>query len=216
MISNNIQIINNNIIKYSTSSLFNKNIKIIAVSKGINESKIIEAIKNNITNFGENYLQEAEEKWINLKKIYPFIKLHFIGKIQTNKLVKILNLFDYIHTIDNIKTADKILSILTKNPAYKEKKFFIQINYTPYKNNKNGISIENINNLIEYCKIIKLPINGLMCMSNNGIDDFKKTYELSKIYNLQNLSMGMSDDYIEAIKNGSTYLRIGKKIFQEN
>ncbi len=159
-------------------------------------------------------MQEAIEKWTDIKKDIPNIKLHLLGKLQTNKVKFVLPLFDYLHSLDNLKLAKKI-SEEQKKKNFKPK-IFIQIN-VGMESQKNGINEEDVENFYETCKNnLDLNIIGLMCIPPFDKDPepyFKKIQLLSERLSLKELSMGMSNDYIKAIKNGSTYIRVGSKIF---
>jgi pyridoxal phosphate enzyme (YggS family) len=187
---------------------------IIAVSKTFKMDDILPLINHGHLDFGENKVQEAIGKWTNIKQDFNHIKLHMIGKLQTNKVKYVIPLFDYIHTLDNIKLAEKISSEQIKNN--KKLKIFIQVNIAE-ESQKNGISLEKLEAFYHECKTnLGLDIIGLMCLPPNDKDPsqyFSKIYDFSKKLNLQDLSMGMSKDYLKAIKNRSTYLRIGSKIF---
>ena len=188
--------------------------KIISVSKTFNSEKILPLIKFGHIDFGENKVQEAIDKWSTIKKEYSNIKLHMIGKLQTNKVKFAVNIFDYIHSVDSIKLAKKIA--LEQNKVKKNLKLFIQINIGN-EPQKSGINPEEVKNFINICREdLKLNVIGLMCIPPN--DDktenyFSKMLELKKDLNLAELSMGMSNDYQIAVKYGSTFLRIGSKIF---
>jgi len=188
--------------------------EIIAVSKKFNLKQIIPLIEIGHTNFGENKVQEAVEKWSNIKKQNNKIKLHMIGKLQTNKVKYVIPLFDYIHSLDNLKLAEKISSEQRK--INKELKIFIQVNVGD-EIQKNGIKIEDVKDFYLKCvNNFNLNIVGLMCIppiTNNSELYFAKMLELKKLTGLNELSMGMSEDYLEAIKFGSSYVRIGSKIF---
>jgi pyridoxal phosphate enzyme (YggS family) len=166
--------------------------------------------------FGENKVQEALEKWSDIKKDFKNIKLHMIGKLQTNKVKFAVNIFDYIHSLDNIKLAEKISNEQQK--LNKKLKIFIQINIGN-EDQKSGIRVDQINNFYEKCnKDFGLDIVGLMCLppKNEKIDNyFLEMKMLKNKLNLKELSMGMSQDYLEAAKHGATFLRIGSKIFGE-
>mgnify|MGYP002010820309 CR=1 FL=1 len=187
---------------------------IIAVSKTFPMSEISPLINHGHVHFGENKVQEAIEKWSSLKNDFGHIKLHMIGKLQTNKVKYAVSIFDFIHSLDNLKLAEKISKEQIKNN--KKPKIFIQINIG-YENQKNGIEIENLNNFYKTCvQDLKLNIIGLMCLppnNSNSEEYFLKMGELSNNLNLNHLSMGMSSDYLKAVKYKSTYLRIGSKIF---
>ena len=165
--------------------------------------------------FGENRVQEALDKWTKIKENNDSIKLHLIGKLQTNKVKFAVKIFDYIHTVDSIKLARKISS--EENKLKKKIKLFIQVNIG-LEEQKSGVSENNLKELIEECSRLNLSVIGLMCIppnDNNSKNYFKKMKELGSQYSLSELSMGMSSDYIEAIEEGSTYVRIGSKIFGE-
>ena len=166
------------------------------------------------THFGENKIQEAKEKWTEIKEKFPQIQLHMLGKIQTNKVKFLIPLFDYIHSLDNLKLAEKISSEQIKRN--KKLKIFIQVNIGNEKQ-KSGISLEELENFYNECsKNMGLDIVGLMCLPpkfDEPIKFFKKMLDLKNELNLSELSMGMSDDFIDAAKTNSTFLRIGSKIF---
>ena len=188
--------------------------EVIAVSKTFPMSKILPLVNHGHKHFGENKVQEAIDKWTSVKEDFIDIKLHLIGKLQTNKVKHALPLFDYIHSLDSQKLAEKIADQQIKKSI--KVKTFIQINIGN-ETQKNGIEIENLENFYEKCsKEYKLDIVGLMCLPPIDKDAgiyFSKMHELLKKINLKELSMGMSNDYIEALKHKSTFLRIGSKIF---
>ncbi len=194
----------------------NKNIltKIIAVSKTFSENKIHPLIEYGHCDFGENKVQEAMDKWVELKKKFKNLNLHMIGKLQTNKVKQAVKIFDYIHSVDSIKLAKKISD--EQNKIQKNIKIFIQINIGE-ENQKSGVDFSSFENLYDYCKNeLKLDVIGLMCIppnDNNPEKYFSQMFEFKKKYNFKDLSMGMSNDYLLAIKYGSTYLRIGSRIF---
>ena len=200
--------------KISETKNLEINPKIIAVSKTFQMNDILPLINHGHLNFGENKVQEAMAKWTDIKKDFDHIKLHMIGKLQTNKVKYVVPLFDYIHTLDNIKLAEKIHSEQIKNK--KRLKIFIQVNVGD-ESQKNGISLDKLENFYNECKInLDLDIVGLMCLPPNDNDPtihFSQIYKFSKKLNLQDLSMGMSHDYLKAVENRSSYLRIGSKIF---
>ena len=186
---------------------------IIAVSKTFPISEIMPLIDYGHIHFGENKVQEAIVKWTEIKVKYPNIKLHLIGKLQTNKVKYAVKLFDYLHSVDNEKLAKKISNEQLKYA--KKMKIFIQVNIGD-ENQKSGVNQEELEDFYSYCMKLNLDIIGLMCIppiNENSKNFFKKLYDLNKKLNLNELSMGMSADYIEATKNFSTYLRIGSKIF---
>lgn len=195
---------------------FNKNIKIIAVSKTFLMRDIEPLISYGHEDFGENKIQEAVNKWLDIKSKYPKLKLHMIGKIQTNKVKFLIPLFDYLHSLDNLKLAEKISKEeLKKN---KKIKIFIQVNLGDEKQ-KNGINLRDLESFYKECSFnLNLNIIGLMCLP--PIEDDPKKYflqlkESANKINLKELSMGMSNDYEIAANNGSTFVRIGSKIFGE-
>ena len=187
--------------------------KIIAVSKTFSSKEIIPLIEHGHTDYGENKIQEAIDKWLPLKEKFQNLKLHMIGKLQTNKVKFLFPLFDYLHSLDNIKLAKKISEYEIKN---KKIKIFIQVNIGD-ESQKVGISVNNLNEFYSICvKELKLDIIGLMCLPPIN-DDTKKYFEqmekLNKQLGLKELSLGMSGDYLDAVNYGSTYVRIGSKIF---
>ena len=186
--------------------------KIIAVSKTFGMDKIKPLIDLGHTDFGENKVQEAVEKWTKVKN--QNIKLHLIGKLQTNKVKYTIPLFDFIHSLDNEKLAKKIAEEQKK--INKQLKIFIQINLGN-ENQKAGITPSISKSFYNYCKNdLNLNIIGTMCLppfSENPEPYFKKLFEINNSLELKEISMGMSDDYLMAIKYKSTYLRIGSKIF---
>ena len=190
------------------------NTKIIAVSKTFSIDKILPLIEYGHTDFGENKVQEAIEKWTDVKKKYHSVKLHMIGKLQTNKVKFAINLFDYIHSLDNFKLAKKISDEQKKNN--KKPKIFIQINIGN-ESQKSGINPMELNEFYNNCiNDLNLDIKGIMCLppnENKGDFYFKKMSELIQRISVNELSMGMSNDYLEAFNSGATFLRIGSKIF---
>ena len=191
-----------------------KNLKIIAVSKTFPMSEINPLIENGQIHFGENKVQEAIDKWSDIKKLNENLKLHMIGKLQTNKVKYVVPLFDYIHSLDNIKLAEKIASEQIKKN--KILKIFIQVNIGN-ESQKSGINISELKNFYEKCtRELSLNIIGLMCLPpQHGLvkNYFNEMVELKKTLNVEDLSMGMSEDYLEAVACGTTYIRIGSKIF---
>ena len=171
-------------------------------------------IKSGHIHFGENKVQEAVDKWTNIKKTHENLKLHMIGKLQTNKVKYAVPLFDYIHSLDNIKLAEKIAKEQEK--IKKNLKIFIQVNIGN-EPQKSGILVNDLEIFLRSCKEkLKLNIIGLMCIppqSKSVIEYFKKMNELNKFFDLRELSMGMSQDYLDAINYGSTFVRIGSNIF---
>ena len=195
-------------------SAINSNTKIIAVSKTFTMDYIKPLVDYGHVDFGENKVQEAINKWTEIKEKNQNIKLHLIGKLQTNKVKFCLPLFDYIHSLDSIKLADKIANEQVKKNF--KPKIFIQVNVGD-ENQKSGVKLKDFESF--YKKITKdfdLNIIGLMCIPP-FVDDTKKYFEkmidLKSKTNLNELSMGMSNDYVEAAKCSSTYVRVGSKIF---
>ena len=195
-------------------SAINSNTKIIAVSKTFNMDFIKPLVDHGHVDFGENKVQEAVNKWSEIKEKNQDIKLHLIGKLQSNKVKFCLPLFDYIHSLDSIKLADKIANEQIKKNF--KPKIFIQINVGD-ENQKSGVTLSDFESF--YKKITEdfnLNIIGLMCIPPY-VDDtkkyFEKMLELKSKTNLKELSMGMSNDYVEAAKCSSTYVRVGSKIF---
>ena len=187
--------------------------KLIAVSKTFELEKILPLIEYGHTDYGENKVQEAINKWSTFKLENQKIKLHLIGKLQTNKVKHALKIFDYIHSVDSIKLAKKIAD--EQNKQNKKLKLFIQVNIGD-EEQKSGIKVNQLKDLITFSKQLNLNIVGLMCIPpvNEEPDKyFKEINILNKKFNLQEISMGMSSDYLKAIENSSTYLRIGSSIF---
>ena len=191
-----------------------KKVKLVAVTKTFPISHILPVINEGHTDFGENKVQEAMEKWTTIKQDFPKINLHLIGKLQTNKVKFVLPLFDYIHSLDNLKLASKIADEQIKKNF--KPKIFIQVNIGE-EPQKGGTEISNLENFYKRCvEEFKLNIIGLMCLPPFNKDSksyFVKMRELSENLDLKDISMGMSDDYMEAIKQGSTFIRVGSKIF---
>ena len=191
-----------------------KNANIVAVSKTFPIGHILPLINHGHQHFGENKVQEAQEKWTSLKNDFPNIKLHLIGKLQTNKVKFALPLFDYIHSLDSIKLAEKI-SLEQEKKNFKPK-IFIQINLGK-ENQKSGIDENDLGNFYKKCVTeYNLNIIGIMCLPPFDVDPspfFKKMQNLSESLNLKEISMGMSNDYMDALKFKATYIRVGSKIF---
>ena len=187
--------------------------KIIAVSKTFKIDHIMPLINHGHQDYGENKVQEATEKWTSIKQENKNIKLHLIGGLQTNKVKNAVRLFDYIHSLDSKKLADKI-SYQVKEQNL-DTKIFIQVNVGK-EDQKSGISEEELFDFYKYCKNLDLNIIGLMCIPPFNQDStkyFSRMQELNKKIGLKELSMGMSADYLNAIKYGSTFVRIGSDIF---
>ena len=192
-----------------------KALTIIAVSKTFPLEKIMPLINHGHKDYGENKVQEALDKWSNIKFEKSELKLHLLGKLQTNKVKFAIKIFDYIHSVDNKKLAKKIADEQVK--LNKKVKIFIQVNLGE-EEQKSGISKNNLKDFYLYCKDLKLDIIGLMCIppiNQNPTPFFQELNKLNKSLNLKELSMGMSSDYTEAVENSSTYLRIGSAIFGE-
>ena len=194
----------------------NQNLKfpnIIAVSKTFKLEKILPLIDHGHIDYGENKVQEAIEKWTAIKEKKPNIKLHLIGRLQTNKVKFAIKIFDYIHSLDSIKLAKKIAD--EEKKQNKKTQLFIQVNIGN-EDQKSGVDLKNLNNLLNYCKELNLNVIGLMCIPPFEEDSekyFKEMKILNKKLNLTNLSMGMSSDYLKAIENSATHVRIGSNIF---
>ncbi|WP_435116546.1 YggS family pyridoxal phosphate-dependent enzyme [Candidatus Pelagibacter bacterium nBUS_49] len=203
-----------NEIKLNLSGLNNINLpNIIAVSKTFKKDSILPLIEYGHRDFGENKIQEAIEKWTEIKIKKPELKLHMIGKLQTNKVKLAVRLFDFIHSVDSEKLAKKIFDEQSK--IKKKIKIFIQVNIGN-ETQKSGVDQTLTKNLILFCKELGLDVIGLMCIPPANIDPnnyFNKMNELNLSFNFSELSMGMSSDYLKAARNNSTYLRIGSRIF---
>ena len=189
---------------------------IIAVTKTFPLDKITPLIESGHIHFGENKIQEAEHKWSDVKKKYPNLKLHLVGKLQSNKAKKAVKLFDYIHSLDNAKLASKIFQY--EKELNKKTNLFIQINFADEKQ-KSGISLNELSNFYFYCtQELSLNVIGLMCLpplESNSEDYFKILKKAADKLNLKELSMGMSNDFEQAIFIGATYLRLGTSIMGE-
>jgi len=208
-------IVNLNLIREDLKTKINnyQNVKVIAVSKTFPIEAIMPLIEYGHLEYGENKVQEAITKWTNIKLANSNIKLHLIGKLQTNKVKFALKLFDYIHSVDSKKLAKKIADEELKQN--KKIKIFLQVNIGD-EVQKSGINKDYLNDLYSYCKNLNLDVVGLMCIP--PADDkseifFKEMALLTKKLDLKELSMGMSADYIGAAKNSATYIRIGSNIF---
>ena len=187
--------------------------KIVAVSKTFKIDKILPLIDHGHLDYGENKVQEAVEKWTEIKKKHSQLKLHMIGKLQTNKVKFAVQIFDYIHSVDSEKLARKIAD--EQNKINKKIKIFLQVNIGD-ENQKSGINKNDVSQLASFCKEIGLDVIGLMCIppADNEPDVyFKEMYKLNKAQDFTDLSMGMSSDFLKAAEYLSTYLRIGSSIF---
>ena len=188
--------------------------KIIAVSKTFSVNDIMPLIDHGHIHFGENKVQEAVNKWKNLKNLNDKLKLHLIGRLQTNKVKLAISLFDYIHSLDSIKLAKKIS--IEQTSQNRNLKIFIQINLGG-ETQKGGIEPNNLKTFYQECvNELKLNIIGLMCIppqNNETYLYFEQMSEFKKKLNLKELSMGMSSDYLGALKYGASFVRIGSKIF---
>ena len=209
----NLLDIKNNIKSYLEKLNINSNPKILAVSKTFEINKILPLIEYGHLHYGENKVQEAIEKWSDIKLTKKDLKLHLIGKLQTNKVKQAIKIFDYIHSVDSKKLAKKIADEEIKQG--KKIKIFIQVNIGD-EEQKSGVNKSSVNELYSYCKAINLNVIGLMCippLTKSSDIYFKEMNILNKNLNLNELSMGMSSDYLDAIKNSATYVRIGSNIF---
>jgi pyridoxal phosphate enzyme (YggS family) len=187
--------------------------KIIAVSKTFPIENILPLIEHGHLHYGENKVQEALEKWGEIKSQNSNIKLHLIGRLQTNKVKFALKIFDYIHSLDSEKLAIKISEEQTKQG--KKPKIFIQVNIGN-EEQKSGVNKEKLVDFYKFCTNLRLDIIGTMCIPPNDENIENYFYEMNiinKELNFEDLSMGMSADYLEAIKNNATYVRVGSKIF---
>tara|TARA_B100000401_G_scaffold400238_1_gene311870 strand:- start:737 stop:1396 length:660 start_codon:yes stop_codon:yes gene_type:complete len=205
--------IQNNIKTHLNKLNIKNNSKIIAVSKTFKIDKILPLIEHGHVDYGENKVQEAVEKWTEIRKKNSHIKLHMIGKLQTNKVKFAVQIFDYIHSVDSEKLARKIADEQSK--INKKIKIFLQVNIGD-ENQKSGINKNDVKKLFSLSKEIGLNVIGLMCIPPINIDPenyFAEMNKLKKGLGLCELSMGMSSDYLKAIKHLSTYVRIGSSIF---
>ena len=175
--------------------------------------KISPLLEHGHIDFGENKVQEAIEKWTEIKKKNLHLKLHMIGKLQTNKVKLAVKIFDYIHSVDSVKLAKKIAD--EQNKIKKKIKIFLQVNIGN-ENQKSGINKNELSQLVSYCREVRLDLIGLMCIPPANIDPndyFEQMSKLNKFFGFVDLSMGMSSDYLVAIKHSATYVRIGSSIF---
>ena len=194
-----------------------KSTRLIVISKGQSVDRIEILLQNSHFDFGENKVQEALLKWPNLLNKYVNVDLHLVGKLQSNKAKDAFKIFNYIHTLDNENLA-RIFSNLENN-SLKKIKYFIQVNIGN-EPQKNGISVDKLSEFIKYCIYdLKLNVIGLMCIPpvvGDAKEYFNNLYKLARLNNLTELSMGMSNDYDCAVKNGATFIRVGSKIFSGN
>ena len=191
----------------------NKIPKVIAVSKTFKLEKILPLIEYGHLDYGENKVQEAIDKWSSIKLKNQNIRLHLIGRLQTNKVKHAIKIFDYIHSLDSMKLAKKIAD--EQDKQNKKIKLFIQVNIGD-EQQKSGVNKNQIKDLIDFSKKLDLNVIGLMCIppiNEKPEKYFKAIKLLNKEFNLEEISMGMSSDYLKAVENSSTYLRIGSSIF---
>ena len=205
--------IKSNIASHLNGLNIDNNPKIIAVSKTFKIDKILPLIEYGHVDFGENKVQEAIEKWTEIKKLNSNINLHMIGRLQSNKVKLAIQIFDYIHSVDSEKLAKKIADEQAK--LDKKIKIFLQVNIGN-ESQKSGIDKKNLSKLFLYSREIGLDVIGLMCIppaNEDAVNYFKEMNKLKKELNFPHLSMGMSSDYLLAAKHSSTFLRIGSSIF---
>ena len=200
----------------SEIDLKKKKSKIVAVSKTFPINSILPLIKYGHIHYGENKVQAAKEKWASIKNDYKHVKLHLVGELQANKVKYVLPLFDYIHSLDSLKLAEKI-SVEQEKKNFKPQ-IFVQVNIGN-EEQKTGVLVEDLEEFLDSCKQnYDLNIIGLMCLPPNDGNSYQYFSEMKKLNeknDLKELSMGMSEDYIAAIENGSTFIRVGSKIFGE-
>ena len=186
---------------------------IVAVSKTFKIDKVLPLIEYGHTDYGENKVQEALEKWTDIKKKNSQIKLHMIGRLQTNKVKFAVQIFDYIHSVDSEKLAKKILD--EQNKLKKKIKIFLQVNIGN-ESQKSGINKTEVKQLVNYSKKIGLDVIGLMCIPPAHDDPenyFEQMNKLNNDFGFSELSMGMSSDFLIAVKHSSTFVRVGSNIF---
>tara|TARA_A100001011_G_C14121183_1_gene761310 strand:+ start:36 stop:695 length:660 start_codon:yes stop_codon:yes gene_type:complete len=214
--NNSVENLNNikNKIKLKLNNLKKDKVpKIIAVSKTFSMDKILPLVDHGHNDFGENKVQEALDKWSEIKLNRDHIKLHLIGKLQSNKVKVALKIFDYIHSVDSEKLARKIADEIKKN--HRKIKIFIQVNIGR-EDQKSGIGVNDLETFYNYCLDLNLNVIGLMCIppfDHNPEEYFSEMQSLNEKLNLPELSMGMSSDYLKAIEFSSTFVRIGSSIF---
>ena len=209
----NLTIVRNKISKLVKEKQLKTNPEIIAVTKTFSLDKVLPLIEIGHLHFGENKVNEALEKWSNIRNNHKNIKLHMIGALQSNKAKKAVQVFDYLHSLDSDKLASKISKY--EKEFSKKTKIFIQVNLAN-ESQKSGINLKEVNNFYNYClKDLSLNVIGLMCLppiESNSTEYFKLLNDASKKINLKELSMGMSGDFENAVINGATYLRLGTVI----
>ena len=199
--------------KINILNLSNYDPKVIAVSKTFSEQDILPLIEYGHYEFGENKVQEAQAKWTKIKEKYKDLKLHMLGKLQTNKVKNAVEIFDYIHSLDNLKLANKISNELNKKS--KKIKIFIQVNLGD-EEQKSGIDPSELESFYKTCLDLKLDIIGTMCIPPENQDPkpfFQELLKLNQKLSLSEISMGMTNDYLDALQYKSTFLRIGTGIF---
>ena len=199
----------------SKKKVLTNEVKVIAVSKTFSMENILPLIKYGHDHFGENKVQEALNKWSDIKIQKPNIKLHMIGKLQSNKVKQAVGIFDYIHSVDSIKLANKIADEQKKQN--KNLKIFIQVNIGE-EMQKSGSNLNDLDKLVLECKKINLNVLGLMCLPplNESVDKyFSLIKNKNDEFKFKDLSLGMSNDYIEALNYKTSFIRIGTKIFGE-
>jgi pyridoxal phosphate enzyme (YggS family) len=187
--------------------------KIIAVSKTFPIENILPLIDHGHLHYGENKVQEALDKWTDIKNKNHNIQLHLIGRLQTNKVKFALRIFDFIHSLDSEKLANKLADEQEKQK--KKPKIFIQVNIGN-EDQKSGINKEKLDDFYKFCKNLNLDIVGTMCIppnDGNTVEYFSEMNDINQKLNFKDLSMGMSGDYLDAVKNSATYVRVGSKIF---
>jgi len=209
----NLLDIDNNIKAYLNKLHINNEPKIVAVSKTFKIDKIMPLIEYGHIDYGENKVQEAVEKWADIKQKNSQIKLHMIGKLQTNKVKFAVQIFDYIHSVDSEKLVKKISD--EQNKINKKIKIFLQVNIGD-ESQKSGINKTEVIQLVNYSKKVGLDVIGLMCIPPANIDPenyFEEMNKLNSNLGFTELSMGMSSDFLVAVKHLSTYVRVGSSIF---
>ena len=211
-----LTLVRNKVNEIITQKQLKTNPKIIVVTKTFSLDKITPLLEIGHIHFGENKIQEAENKWVKVGKQFHNIKLHMIGKLQSNKVKKAVKIFDYIHSLDSTKLALKIFKY--EKELNKKIRLFIQVNLAE-ENEKSGILLSDLNKFYDYCtKELSLNVIGLMCLppiESNSHEYFKILKNTAEKFNLKELSMGMSSNFEQAIVNGSTYLRLGTIILGE-